>query len=251
MNTEPKPKRSLGCCLLKIVALCFVLALFGAGLVGYGIYSTASWFKNVAESAPANFQPLIVSDGERQDIDRILFELNSAKQSRELIDESITPNVFNGILDAIIQGEKNKGKAPELEAVRGNIENGHFSLAFSARKKHPEKSDDFINGRALFDLELENGSIKVAHVHSLIVAGREAPWIVRTFVNNFILPKLRNPNDPESIRNTKGFKPIRLLKLEGERLHVILDPKLFKQEINDAPAPPPPSLEKNKDKTEF
>src|SRR5438128_1768146 len=104
MTNETKPKRSWGCCLLKVFALVFVIGALCVGLAVVSVYRTATWFKNAGQAAPETFPALAVSTGEQQDIDRILFELNTAKQSRELIDESITPTVFNGILEAIIEG---------------------------------------------------------------------------------------------------------------------------------------------------
>ena len=46
------------------------------------------------------------------------------------------------------------------------------------------------------------------------------------------------------------MKAFKLLKREGDRLHVILDPQFFKDQNGDVPAPPTPDG-KSPEKTDF
>lgn len=249
MANETKPKSSLGCCLLKVFLVLMVLGLIGAGLLGYGVYRTASWFSEMAEAAPTTYPPLAISTGENQDINRIITELHESKSSKEVIDESITPNVFNGLIDKILNEEKKNGKTPDVTAVRGGFEGEHFALEFSGIGKG-KQAGQFINGKATFDLEVVDGEIKNARIHSLKVGGRDAPWAVLAFVNNFIISKLSAPNDPETREAAEGLKAFKLFKREGDRLHVILDPALFKENQIDGPNPTTP-VGKSPEKNDF
>jgi len=245
MVTQPPstPKSSLGCCLLKIFLALFFMFVIAVCVVLYNVYRVGSWVAGALEETPATFEKLSISDGEQQDITRILQELQPGQANAKLVDERITPNVFNGVLDGIIQGEKNKGKRNELEGLRGGLDGEHLSLSFSKETTTDKGDHGYINGKASLDLEIEDGVIKQAQVNSLNLGGREAPWTVLFAVNNFALKKLIDPDDTQTMQKTSGLHFIKLLKRDGDRLHIIVDPSQIKHN-GGAPAPAGSKTEK-------
>lgn len=239
-NVKPKSKSSCGCCFLKILAVCFVLGLIVAGVVGYFIVNTASWFTTAVETTPAIYAPLNIAAGEQQDVERVIQKLQAGKAQKEVIDETISPTVFNGIVEQIIQGEKDKGKSNDLEAFRLGLDGDHFQVALTTKTQNPDKSNPgqgYFNIKSSFDLEIEDGKIVNINIQKLTAGGKEAPTIIR-FGLNKVLETIRDGTNKEAEKNMKKLTFIKLLKRDGDRLHVVLDPTKFDQP-DDAPAPKP------------
>src|SRR5213078_5418671 len=129
----------------------------------------------------------------------IIRKIQLGRNNTEPLDERITPNVFNGVVDAIVQGERNNGKKPVPEVLRGGFDGDHFSIAFSGEAKEKGRTG-YINGRATFDLEIEDGAITKAALHKLNIGGRDAPWTVMWAANHIVLNKLMRPTDAESTK---------------------------------------------------
>ena len=239
-NPKPKPKSSCGCCFLKILAVCLVLGAIVSGVVGYFVYTSVSWFATAVETTPATYAPLEVSAGEQQDVDRVIQKLQAGKTQKDPIDETISPAVFNGIIAQIMQGEKDKGKKSDLEAFRLSIEGDHFQVALTTKTQNPDKNNPgtaYLNIKSSFDLEIADGKIVDMTVHSLEAGGKEAPSWFKLFANK-MLDGVRDGTNKGTDENLKKLSVIKLLKRDGDRLHVILDPAKFDQP-DDAPAPKP------------
>lgn len=239
-NVKPKSKSSCGCCFLKILAVCFVLGIIVAGVAGYFVYNSVAWFATAAETAPATYPPLEISAGEQQDVERVIQKLQAGKTQKDAIDETISPAVFNGIIAQIMQGEKDKGKKSDLEEFRLNIEGDHFQVALTTKTQSQDKNNPgpaYLNLKSSFDLEIADGKIVDMTVHSLAAGGKEAPSWFKLFANK-MLEGVRDGTNKGTDENLKKLNVIKLLKRDGDRLHVILDPSKFDQP-EDAPAPKP------------
>ncbi len=255
-NIKTKPKSSCGCCVLKIFALCFVLFLVVCGVFGYYFFNTVNWVTSAAQPVAASYTPLNTAPGEKEDADRVILKLQTIKNNKEVVDETITTAVFNGIMDKVIQDEKAKnaakGKSEGLEALRLTTDGDHFGLALTSKyiSKDPKNNPGalmYLNINATFDLEIEDGQITKAHIEKLVAGGQEAPAVVK-FAFNLVLKSIRDgTNTNKDIdKAVEKLHFIKLLKRDGDRLHVILDPSAFQKteaEADTATTPAPPKKE--------
>ncbi len=250
-------KSSFGCCLLKIVGVLMALGFVIACIIGVGIYRAASWATTVKESTPATYAPLVVSPGEKEDVDRMIqrFTMASEKKDTSLIDETITATVLNAIIDRVNEGEKAKGGRTNLEAFRGGFDGEHFKVATTFKsddKDNPGSPQKYVNLEATFDLEIVDGAVTKLSAQKLVIGGKEAPLLVRTaawVVVESIREAINNKDQPNS-KDFDGIKALKLLKREGDRIHIIIDPAKF-----DGGKNPPPALTDSKpkdaEKTDF
>jgi hypothetical protein len=212
---------------------------FLAAIVVILIWQSVSWLKNAAEPNMAQYEPLTMSLGEEEDVNRVINGINEAKQNGTVYDEYITPRVFNGALQKIIAGEQRKGKAkPDaLLAARGAFVNDHLYLRVTVPKTdeaggqpQPQNAPAailpqgrYINAEATFDLEIVEGEIIRAKVHTLVLRGREAPWLSRMVFNRFFIGGLKENSHKLKNDPANPFWAIKMLRREGDRLHVMLD----------------------------
>ncbi len=230
-----KKKSSCGCCFLKIVGVIVLLSLVVGVIVGINAIKTKKWMESAEEAQPASYTPLRISAGEQEDVDRVIQVIHRAQADKKLVDETISPNVFNGVVNAIIEGEKAKGKSPELDPLRLSIDGDHFNVAATARIKGKNK---FANIEAVFDFEVEEGKITKLDVHKIVAGGNEAPFVVKTGIGVMIagFKKGINENTTPEARKFRGF---RLVKREGDRIHIVIDPNEFDPPEKDVAAPKP------------
>lgn len=227
-----KPAQGMSGCLKILLIVAGFLALCML-IVGIIVWQIVSWLSNMVQPTPATFTPLAISAGEKQDVDRILQGLTDAKQKGLEFDEYVTPTVFNGVLERILQAERDKGKTDVPLGVRAGFENGSMTIQFSAKADQKQLDTAgkqgatipyYMNGSAKFDLEIVDGAPKKIAVQSLKLGGREAPalilWVIRTHLDEAV--KQQNFKNPQG---ENPFGAIKLLKREGDRLHLILDGK--------------------------
>lgn len=227
-----KPAQGMSGCLKALLIVAGFLA-FCMLIVGIIVWQVVSWVSNMVQPTPTNFTPLTLSAGEQEDVQRILQGLTDAKQKRQEFDEYVTPTVFNGVLERILQGERDKGKKDVPIGVRAGFDGGLMTIQFSAQADQKQLDTAgkqgatipyYMNGEAKFDVEIVDGEPKNIAVESLKLGGREAPavimWVIRTQLNEALQQK--NYKKPSG---ENPFEGIRLLKREGDRLHLILDGK--------------------------
>jgi hypothetical protein len=234
-DPEEKKKSSWGCCFLKVVGVVVVLALIAGAVFGYFAVQSGKWLESAQESAPAAYPPLAVSAGEQEDVQRLLQRINTAKTDKTVIDETITPMVFNGVVDKIIQGEKDKGKDPDMDAFRLGVDGDHFTVTATKKVKDKMGATKYANIQATFDCEIEEGKINKLDVQKVVAGGNEAPFSVKSVLAVGIEAFKKGVNDNTSPEANK-FKAFKLVKREGDRLHIIIDPSKFDSPDN-APAP--------------
>lgn len=241
---QQQPKKSSGC--LKVFLIVAGVVVFCILVVGIMIYQSVSWLSNAPETSATVYPPLTFSEGEQEDIDRVIVSVDQAKRKQTVVEEtSITPAVFNGVIQRILDGER--AKHPQKKdiplAIRGDFDSGQMHLKITmpvppekAPKGSP-KSPLFINGEAWFNIEIVEGEIKQLSIDRILIRGKDAPFLARVFLNHFIdIARQENQRLKKSPENP--LSAIKLLKREGDRLHIILDGKrMFEQEERKQPAP--------------
>lgn len=227
----PKPSGMSGCLKVLLIVAGFLALLML--LIGILVWQTVSWVQNIAQPTPITFPALTPSAGEQEDIQRVLQGLNDAKQKGQEFDEYMTPAVFNGVLDRILQGERAKGKPEVPLGVRGSFVGDAIKLelstqadqkALEAAGKQGSATPYYVNAEAVFKLEIVDNEAKAIELKQLKVGGRDAPgilmWVIRKQTEAFMLESKNLKNRPDN-----PFGAIKLLRREGERLHLILDGK--------------------------
>lgn len=250
------PKKKLGC--LKIFLILCGIAAFFITIAVILVVQAVSWLKNAAEAAPVSYPPLQVSPGEQEDVDRIFKGLEAASERGAVFDEYVTPAVFNAVFEKIIEGERQKPNAKKNEGpvtIRAAFAGDKLAVktSFYAEEngEKPPKGKDkpkpktdgketleqdppaprpapeppkYINAEAVFELEIEEGEITKLSVDSVKLRGREAPFLPRV-VLNFFLSQLKEKSRLEKTNPGNKLSAVKLLKREGERLHIIVDGK--------------------------
>ncbi|MGD0091676.1 MAG: hypothetical protein ABSE73_17310 [Planctomycetota bacterium] len=241
MNAPSSSGENSGCWRRLLIALGIAVAA-GAFLVfvlAILVWQSVAWLKNSGEPRMAEYEPLNLSPGEEEDVQRVMNGINEAKQKDTVYNEYMTTRVFNGAMQKIIEDEQRKA-TPKPDAplfVRGAFVDGRMSMRFTIPVKpeetggppQPQKAAPglvperkYVNAEALFDLDIENGEILRAELHKLVLRGRDAPLLVRWVVSYLLgAEKARSHQQKDSPAN--HFRAIKLLRREGDRLHIMLD----------------------------
>src|SRR5437764_1476148 len=140
-----KPGSSLGCCILKIVAVLGAVALvIGLG-IGFMLWRAASWLAQMPEPAPAQHPPLVISAGEQEDVDRVRVRLDTVKQDKSVVDETVTPIILNGVIDALFQQERAKNKNMEAQTVRTGFDGDHLMVEATWKLTDQQGQQKYLN----------------------------------------------------------------------------------------------------------
>jgi hypothetical protein len=263
-SQQPAPKKKTSGCLKALlivvgaVAICMIIT-------GVIVYRAVTWLTQAPQPAPAVYAPLQLSDGEQEDINRIISSIEQAKNKNGVVEEtSITPAVFNGVIEKILEGER--FKHPEKQdiplALRGGFVNNQMHLKFTTQmtpeqikaQNLPSSTPLYINAEAVFNIEIVEGEIKQLSVDRVVIGGKDAPFLWRLFTNHFI-DVVRQENQKLKSSPDNPLAAIKLLKREGDRLHLVLDGKKMREQEarkNQTPAPVPeikPEVEKKSSTT--
>ena len=256
--TEPTPqkKSSFGCLkiLLIVAGIIAVMVIIFAILV----WQTISWFTNAAEPTMATYAPLTLSDGEKEDVNRVYTKLMTAQPNKALVDEYVTPEVFNGVVEKYIESlkTKNKSTANDKTIFRASFSGDDYEVKFTNSVNEAGSSTQkFVNIDMFFDCEMEDGKFKKLDVKQVVMHDRPVPFFARLYLSTITKALETTGKAPESATQPgqknpmEDFKVIKLLKREGNKIHVILDGAKMKP-----PAPPAGSKSKTpaatKDDTE-
>ena len=229
-DTTPK-KSSFGC--LKILAIFAVLAAICFAVVVIICWQAVSWVKNAPEAAAATYPPLNLSPGETEDVQRIIQELYTAKANQAVVDEYVTPEVFNGVVERMLEDEKKKKKSGKKEgpiAIRAGFAGDDLEIK-GTLPYHDEKTseDQFINFAVVGKLEIEDGKLTDLALNDVKIHDQTPPLIVRMWMN-VITNGFRQgkQNDPNMKSQQKSMEAIKTMKREGDRVHFVLDGSKFK-----------------------
>ncbi|HLX61147.1 MAG TPA: hypothetical protein VKX17_07675 [Planctomycetota bacterium] len=234
MADSQKSGSSWGCCLLKILGVIMGLALIVAIAVGIVVWRAGAWVADIAEPAPAVHAPLVISAGEKEDVQRVVAELDKAEKTNGVIDESVTPAVFNGVIETLLADEAAKDKDMKDDVVRVGFDGDHLSVDTTWKLQEKQGPPKYANIVATFDAEIVEGKINKLELVSLKSGGREAPTLIRwpiSFMLWAIKESINNPNaqNPQNLKTAKEFEAFKLIKREGDRIHIIVDGSKFKK----------------------
>jgi hypothetical protein len=236
--------------MLIIAAAVVALTLLIFGIM---VWNAISWMQNAPEPQMASYEPLKLSPGEQEDVTRILTELGSATQTGTDVDEYVSPQVFNGVMEKLMEDEKKK-KSSKPDAplyVRASLPDHGFDIKLTVpatdQKTKEVMQNMYVNADVRFDVEVANGQITELKIERVTLRDEPAPMIARWVYNYFI--------DAWKQQQAKtDWSSIRTLKREGERVHFVLDGKKLKEQEdakknrkNGTPAPektPPPAEKK-------
>lgn len=228
----PAPSKGMSGCLKALLIVAGILAFFML-VVGIVVWQVVSWFANMVQTEPVTYAPLALSAGEQEDVQRILVGLNDAKQKAQEFDEYVTPQVFNGVVEKILQGERDKGKKDVPLGLRGGFDGGSIKLQVSAKADQKQLDTAgkqnatipyYVNAEAIFDLEIVDGEAKAVKIQSLKLGGREAPTVLHWIIRNQLDEELKKHKNQKG-KGENPFGAVKLLKREGDRLHLVLDGK--------------------------
>lgn len=230
-----KPGSSVGCCVLKIAAVLGVIALIAGAGVAVMMWRAYSWVEQMPEAAPANHPPLVISEGEREDVNRVKLNLQTAQPDQTILDETVTPIVLNGVIDAVLAEMRAQNKNVQAQTVRAGFDGELMKVEATWKVVDKQGQQKYLNFLATFDLEIEEGKITKLELHKFAAAGREAPMLVR-FVINQTLRAFKEGINSKKTPEAKKLEVVKLLRREsGDRLHVILDKTKFQQQTKDSP----------------
>jgi len=247
----PPPKKSSGC--LKAFLWVAGIVLFLFIIVAILIWQSVSWLKNAPEPKIATYPALKLAPGEEEDVNRIIASIDQAKQRDALCEEYITPTVFNGLMEKILDGERAKGKLDVPLFLRaGLVDSDKLELKITQPMKDEKAPDGaalFVNAEVVFRLEIVDGELRQANIDKLVLRGRDAPFLSRVVVNHLVAGiKAASQQDKNNTKENKLIA-IKLLKRDGDRIHIILDGKTMReqdqqQEQNQKNEKKPPQPEK-------
>jgi hypothetical protein len=261
---DSKPKKTSGC--LKALLIVVGAVVICMIIVGTMVYRAVSWLTHAPQPTPAIYEPLKLSEGEQEDVNRILVSLDQAKKKDSIVEEtSITPEVFNGVIEKILEGERLKH--PEKKdiplALRGGFTGNQMHLKFTApitdeqakAQNLPTGTPLYVNAEAVFNIEIVEGEIKQLTVDRVAIGGKDAPFLWRLFTNQLI-EMTRQENQKLKKSPDNPLAAIKLLKREGDRLHLIIDGKKLREQESrknqDSTVPDPkpvPEVEKKSSTT--
>jgi hypothetical protein len=234
----PLPLKKSGISCLGIVAIFAGIFAVVLLIIGILVWQAVSWIKNAPESSMSITDKVKLEPGEQEDATRIIHELDDvAKKKGNLVDESATLATLNGIVQFIIEEEAKKSPQKPDNAVAARF--AFKGDGYNARIVMPARDADtgavipgmFINVDVDFDAEIVDGKFTKLEVHRVALANKEAPLFARMFIN-FGVKAMREGkiNDDAKQKDFQdGMKAIRLLKREGERIHLIVDGKMIEE----------------------
>jgi hypothetical protein len=226
----PPKKSSFGCLKILFIFGAIMALLFLTFVIL--AWQAASWAKNAPEPTAASYPPLNLSEGEKEDVQRILGKLNTIKQTREVLDEFVTPDVFNGVMEAIIEGEKKKQKTQHDEPLffRAGFSGENLELKLTKQVQAENNTQPmYVNVAADFKLEVADGRVTEFSVEHLLVHDTPPPLLARIWLSIFSrgITQGKDPNARVNANvssgNTNWLEVFKLIKREGDRVHFEID----------------------------
>lgn len=224
----PEKKSSFGCLKMLVIAAAFVAIILL--IFGIMVWNAISWVQNSPEPKMASYPPLQLSPGEKEDVTRVLNELGAATQTGTDVDEYVTPQVFNGAIEKLMEDEKKKKTAKPDAPVNFRAafaERGFdvmLTVPASDQKTKEITPNMYVNADVVFDLEIANGQIAELEIIKMTLHDRPAPVLARIVYSRFSEALKSNQ------QNNADFGVIKTLKREGERVHIVLDGKKLKEQ---------------------
>ena len=135
----------------------------------------------------------------------------------------MTPELFNAFVNGEIKRKKANGTFKKGDAEGAEIRFDGQDTVFRISVADQEKGG-FFNVELHGDPNIENGKFK-GRVDSVKLANREAPWLARIFFDMAVEAARKGDlkNDKSPNKEENALEAIKLMKREGEKIHVIVD----------------------------
>jgi len=223
METAPAtqlPRPRLGCFwkgFLIFLAVLLLVVLFA----GWQVYRTKSWIENAAESTPAALPQVRLSQEEEEGVGRLYASYEACWKEKKDLDLVLTPAQFNRIMEDQVRKEKAKGtgeKGPEA-----------MQLAFEGRETVVRGAAPVRERPGMYYNFEVRGEVAVDHGHAawslgaIRLRGQEAPWGALIAARIAIGRLLSEQKDRFAKGEDSLFSRIKLLRREGDKVHLILD----------------------------
>lgn len=210
----------LGCQILLGVGL--VVLLLGGFLIVSAIRAK-NWFEQNAEQAPVQYATPTLTAEEEQGLEKFFWQYWKAYKEKSDLEVAFTPQQFNAFVMREVAKKKKAGtaKSQDAEAFQAAFEGERLVVRIAL----PGKSGMFLNFEARGNLTLENRRVTWS-LDALTLGGKEAPWlalfIVRQEMKTLVEAYEQGSGNPKN-----PFESFKLLRREGERIHLIADGKLL------------------------
>ncbi|MBE7466034.1 MAG: hypothetical protein HS116_21370 [Planctomycetes bacterium] len=211
-NAAPPAKKGMGCWLYVL----FLLGFLGLGIVIIAVlfYNSISW---VAESMEGEALPPVVTElnpAEQADLWKKVVQYRQCYQEKKDFETYLTFEQFNYFLQHEIDKKKAKGLKEPLAHVYLKPEGDKIRATWSI---YQEKEGKYLNLETLGDLQVESRKLSVT-LDELKMGGKEAPSLVMWFARNFAQKAQEDQH-----KNPKAQEAVKLLKREGDKIHIHLD----------------------------
>lgn len=209
---------SLGC---QIVIALAVMLLIGIVFIGISISNLVSWVKNGPENAPAKYAPTALTPDQEQELWRIWATYKKAYETKTDFDASFTPDLLNGFLEREIARKKAAGEAKsgDPKAMQVTFDGNQTVLRMTVPADETGKYQNF-EVRGNFGVE---GGRLVGTVDQVKLAGREAPWLARIFIDQFLDAARKGDLKDKHGHGENPIEGLKVLRREGEKIHVVAD----------------------------
>jgi hypothetical protein len=219
---------------------CLRWLMLGAGIMGIILAAlgvlmiqSVNWVKNAPEPAIAVYPKIEMSSADAALVQRIWSSLQAAKKNNAIIDEQISPDVFNALFEKIIEEDRKKGKIGKDAQVLARLafDGGATRLRVSAPARDLDTGKElpgmYYNAEAAFDFEVEDGVLKDLTFHKLLLKNTEPPFLARRLIYRHI-EELKRMSALDKDAPSNDLAMFKLLKRSGDKLHVVIDGKKLK-----------------------
>ncbi len=225
-DSPSAPKKSglsLGCQIFLGLGL-VTLLLFIVGVVM--VVNSVSWVANAQQPAPLQFDPVEISAKDELELKKMGEQLKISTKNEQIFDVKISPRQLNAFIQEQQkqEAENNATNSKKEPLVRFAFE--EKSTVFRASFPTPQKT--YVNLEVAGDINISEGK-PVFKLDRIKLGGQEAPYLVRAFLDTILnhLEKATLQEMPPEVR--KVLLAVKLLKREGDEIHLILDGQVLKE----------------------
>ncbi|MBI3830117.1 MAG: hypothetical protein HY291_11405 [Planctomycetes bacterium] len=220
-GAQPPAKKGFGTgC--KVALGCFSVVLLIVLVVAVIFVNALSWVTNGRETASAPYTSPTLTDSQQSELGKIRADHKKAYATQADWDVVFTPELFNTFVASEIKKKKADGSFKKGEAEGVDIRFDGQDIVIRTTYEDQEKGG-YYNVELRGDPHFENGKF-LGRVDSIKLADKEAPWLARKFVDMAIdaarKGELKTEKGPHA--NENPFEGIKLLRREGDKIHIII-----------------------------
>jgi len=216
---ETTPRKKSGCCLKGILIMGGLLLLLII-LVIWQVLSVKSWIEDGMESSPAALPQPELTEEEQKGIEDIYTSYPKHYEKGTDVDVLLTPAQFNSLVAENIAKEKAKGRKVDLDALQVSFDGPATVLRGTALV--PEREGLYYNFEVRGEFAIENAKA-TCNVEQVRLRGVDAPFSAKTVMREALRKGLTEQEKRFNEGRDSIFARLKLLKREGDKIHVILN----------------------------